>query len=373
MKSWILPLTVICAMTLTSCSEDDDGGTMPTTDVQKIEVTSGQAPDNGQLNISTVVSDQDGWIVIHRDNGNNAPQVPEIIGKAQVSNGVNTDVKIPLDESVVDGEQLWAMLHVDDGQIGVYEFDGSGSADAPAMEDGEIVMIPFTISQTDPLVQVSDQTPNNNSVVVAQVDAPENGWIVIHASDANGDFAEVIGQTAVDIGENTNVVVDLSSDAANAVANGDKLWAMLHYDRGTEGTYEFPGDDVPATLNGNVVMLPFTVSGASTPSVTVTNQVVNNNMVEIAAANVSGPSWVVIHRDDGSDAPVVPGIIGKQRINTGTNTSVMIALDESVMTGDKLWAMLHTDSGVIGTYEFPAGDPPVTVNDNIVMLQFIVE
>lgn len=373
LKSWVFPLAIICGVSLTSCSEDDDGGTNPTTDTQKIEVTSGQAPDNGQVNIGTVVSDQQGWIVLHRDNGNNAPVVPGIIGKAQVSKGANTDVKIMLDSAVADGEQLWAMLHIDDSQTGVYEFDGVGTADAPAMEDGEIVMIPFTISQTDPMVQASDQSPDNNDVTVSIVNSPENGWIVIHASDANGNFAEVLGQTQVAAGENLNVVVELSDNPANAVDNGDKLWAMLHYDRGTEGTYEFPGDDVPAVFGGAVVMKPFTVEGAAVPSVTVANQTVTDRKVTIAAASVHGPAWVVIHRDNGADGPIVPDIIGRQRLNTGSNTNVMIELNETVMVGDKLWAMLHTDNGVVGTYEFPSGDPPVMAGSAIVMKQFVVQ
>lgn len=370
---WMMPLAAVAALTLGACSDDEDGGTMPTDDEQGIEVTSGQTPDNGSVMIQKVVADQDGWVVIHRDNGNNGPQVPEIIGKAQVSAGSNTDVSIMLDETVSDGEQLWAMLHVDDGQTGEYEFNGAGTPDQPVTVDGDIVMVPFAISQTDPSVMASDQTPSDNSVNVGTVNTPEDGFIVIHASDAQGAPGTVIGQTAVSAGSNSNVVVELSSDAMNAVDNGDKLWAMLHYDRGTEGEYEFPGPDVPAMFDGNIVMMSFTVSGSTPPSVSVSNQAVSEGKVTIASANVSGPAWVVIHRDNGADAPTVPAIIGRTRLNTGTNTEVTIDLTESVSSGDKLWAMLHTDIGVVGSYEFPTSDPPVTIGAEIVMQQFIVQ
>lgn len=36
---------------------------------------------------------------------------------------------------------------------------------------------------------------------------------------------------------------------------------MLHVDAGTEGTYEFPGDDGPVTVDGDVLTMPFMVTG----------------------------------------------------------------------------------------------------------------
>ncbi|MGE3802580.1 MAG: hypothetical protein AB7H80_16310, partial [Candidatus Kapaibacterium sp.] len=362
---------MVTALVAIGCGEDD-ATTEPTDGKQKIEVLAGQAPDNGAISISKVVSSQAGWIVIHRDNGQGGPVVPGIIGKAQVSTGTNDDVKITLDSSVADGEILWAMLHVDDGQTGVYEFTGGTSPDQPAKQDGAIVMTSFSIGQTDPSVEVSDQAQQNNTVTIASVSSPENGFIVIHASDGNGAFANVIGKAAVQAGDNQNVVVTLD-EGANIV-DGDKLWAMLHYDRGTEGTYEFPGADVPAIFEGAIVMKSFIISGEA-PAVTVSNQSATDKVM-IASANVQGPAWVVIHRDNGSNAPVVPGIIGKARLYNGSNTNVEIQLDENVSSGDKLWAMLHFDTGVIGTYEFDGAnglDLPIIVNSMIQMESFVIQ
>ncbi len=365
-------LTAITGIITAGCSEDE---TNPDpTEAQTIEVLSDQAPDNGRVTLSKVISDQAGWVVIHRDNGSGAPMVPQIIGKAQVSTGTNNDVMITLDSTVTDGEILWAMLHVDDGQAGTYEFTGSGSPDQPAMEDGAIVMRSFTINQTDPLVEVSDQTQLNNGVTIASVKSPENGFIVIHAGSTSGTPAEVLGFTPVQAGENTNVMVTLDKSATGTVEDGDKLWAMLHYDRGTEGTYEFPGTDIPVTVNGEVVMQSFVVSGEA-PQLTVNDQS-GGNSVTIATVSVQGPAWVVIHRDNGSNGPVVPGIIGKTRLYNGTGTDVEIQLDESVNTGQKLWAMLHYDTGIIGTYEFNGSnglDLPIIVDGNIRMQSFMIQ
>jgi len=106
-----------------------------------------------------------------------------------------------------------------------------------------------------------------------------------------------------------------------------------------------------------------------TPSVTVENQAVTENQVIVSSVVYTGPGWIVIHRDDnGQPGPV----IGYAAVQAGTNTDVAVTLDEAPAEGDVLWAMLHTDAGEEGTYEFPGADVPVRLNDEIVMQQFTV-
>jgi len=365
----------LCALMLFAACNDDSTTNPPTTTTQKIEVLSGQTPDNGMLKISRVIASQDGWVVIHRDNGGNAPAVPAIIGKAQVSKGTTTDLSISLDSGVSNGEKLWAMLHVDDGVVGQYEFNGAGTPDQPVTEDGQIVMTQFTIQQTNPMVAVSDQMPNDGEVVIEQVKASENGWLVVHASQ-NGAPGTVLGQAPVQVGENLNVVVMLDTMASNAVSSGDTLWAMLHVDRGTEGTYEFPGADVPVKFDGSVVMMPFVVSGSDIAAVAVSNQTVTNNEVTITLVDARQVGWIVIHEDD-NGSPKVPATIGRSRVMIGANNNVKVKLEKNVSKGDRLWAMLHIDNGTIGQYEFNGEtgtfDPPAMQGGEIVMRSFVVQ
>lgn len=124
-------------------------------------------------------------------------------------------------------------------------------------------------AQGSPAVTVSDQAADGNAVVVAQVVATDTGWIVIHESKADGTFGGVIGKSAVRSGTNDNVRVTLD----RAPVNGEKLWAMLHVDTGTVGTYEFgtvEGADGPVVLNGDIVMQPFTVSVSGQAAATAT-------------------------------------------------------------------------------------------------------
>ncbi|MDR9417300.1 MAG: hypothetical protein RI564_13525, partial [Gracilimonas sp.] len=155
--------------------------------IPEVEVNT-QGTDNGnKVNISTVVSPDDGWIVIHRSNeAGDGPQVPEIIGKAMVDAGTNTDVTLQLEEGVANDETLWAMLHEDTGTVGEYEFDGENGLDLPVTFDEEIVMSSFTITQTDPAIRVEDQV-NKGNIFTVSVDAAEDGWIVIHGPNANND------------------------------------------------------------------------------------------------------------------------------------------------------------------------------------------
>lgn len=372
-----IALLVTAPIFFVGCSDDDDSNPTNPSTTQKIEVLSGQTPDNGKLLINRVVANQDGWIVIHRDNANQ-PVVPAIIGKVQVSKGTSTDVTITLDSAVSNGERLWAMLHDDTGIKGQYEFSGSTSPDQPITVNGSMVMTPFSVQQTDPMVTVENQTLNNNDVVIKQVNAAEDGWIVIHASNTGGTFAQVIGKTHVNAGMNMNVIVSLDMMPENVVRSGDVLWAMLHYDRGVEGTYEFPGADAPVMMNGEIVMDSFTIAAATDPTIVANNQSVSDNRINVSLASATEPGWLVLYEDDGTgNAPTTLSSIGRTRVNIGSNSDIKITLEKTgIAAGTKLWVMLHYDRGTIGTFQFPGVDEPVrkgVLLTEVVMDDFIVQ
>ena len=112
-------------------------------------------------------------------------------------------------------------------------------------------------------VDVDDQAIKDGTLVIAEINATQDGWIVAH-TDVNNKPGPVIGHTAVKKGESYKVEIKLEQ----AVAPGAKLWPMLHIDAGTIGTYEFPGPDVPVVVNNNIVMKQISVKapGAAAPS-----------------------------------------------------------------------------------------------------------
>jgi heme/copper-type cytochrome/quinol oxidase subunit 2 len=83
------------------------------------------------------------------------------------------------------------------------------------------------------------------------------GWLVIHLN-ADGKPGAVIGYAAVKDGTNREVVIAVDGKRATG-----GLFAMLHTDAGTVGTYEFPGPDVPVMAAGVMVNVPFAVSQAA--------------------------------------------------------------------------------------------------------------
>lgn len=122
----------------------------------------------------------------------------------------------------------------------------------------------FVVHPDAPSVTVSDQAIVNGTVTIDRVVTAEPGWLVIHA-EADGKPGPILGQSAVQPGENLNVVVTIDESKATP-----KLFAMLHVDRGTRGTFEFPGgDDVPVTLGGAVVTPPFQVVESAPASLPV--------------------------------------------------------------------------------------------------------
>jgi hypothetical protein len=93
------------------------------------------------------------------------------------------------------------------------------------------------------------------TVTAEGVVTASDSWLVIHRSDDAGDPGEVIGYAPVAPGVTPNVTVNLTAE----VSEGDQLWAMLHYDDGVRGEFEFPGDDVPIRLADEVIMTSFVI------------------------------------------------------------------------------------------------------------------
>ncbi|HQA69957.1 MAG TPA: hypothetical protein PK801_16645, partial [Aggregatilineales bacterium] len=173
----------------------------------------------------------------------------EILGFAPVEAGETTNVRVELDPTRLT-QTLHAMLHVDAGEEGEFEFPG---ADEPVTDaQGAIVMQPFNL--TGNAIGVEEQAAAN-TVNVPLVLAEQAGWIVIHA-DEDGAPGPVIGFTPVEEGLNIDVPVEI--DVAQATPT---VYAMLHVETGTPGEFEFPDADPPAQgAGGSLIVQPFTLT-----------------------------------------------------------------------------------------------------------------
>ena len=329
-----------------------------------------QAVDpTNEVTVAMAISRGEGFVVIHEDNGMGS--FGAVLGNASLTNGTNRNITIALNRSVIHSETLYAMLHTDTGVLGMYEFDGMNGLDGPVMDAGGTVIAPPIVVSFEPLVDVVDQWLDpTNEVTIAKVVSRGVGFVVIHEDNGMGTFGAVIGNTALANGTNRDVVVTLDRMAVN----GETLYAMLHTDTGVIGTYEFDGmngfDGPVMDAGGNVITPSLVVSYSE---VLVADQSVDpTTEVVIDSVTTNGPSFVVIHESDGMGS--FGDVIGNAAVSTGTSSVVTVTLDRSVVQGETLYAMLHTDDGVIGTYEFDGMnglDAPITLDGQVVTPSFV--
>ncbi len=117
-------------------------------EVQEELITGGEAtlplivPEQAggsEIFIESAVLPNAGYVVIHREKDG---KLGEIIGVSEfLSAGIKGNFLMSIDEEVVEGDTLFAMIHTDDGD-GIFD----GSLDVPLVEDkGDIVLVKFVI------------------------------------------------------------------------------------------------------------------------------------------------------------------------------------------------------------------------------------
>ena len=116
-------------------------------------VVKDQDVNSGVVVIDSVTAAQDGWVVVY-DNPDLSPtdEYPdvspdEVVGYAPVKAGVNTNVRVKIDtRRAGDKPTLWAVLHVDNPVLGLFEWGLRGLPlnDAPALVNGQVVITAFS-------------------------------------------------------------------------------------------------------------------------------------------------------------------------------------------------------------------------------------
>jgi subtilisin-like proprotein convertase family protein len=292
--------------------------------------------------------------------------------------GRNENVLVQLDRDIVDGETLYAMLHIDAGILGVYEFpgadgparDGAGNVIAPAFR----VVAPLALTEMALGIAIPDDDDAGITAMIGvPVDCTIDDLAVQVAIDHTfqGDLVVSIahGGTSVTLYNQDGLggplsevwpVTDEPSQGADALhmfhaANARGVWTLSVSDRAAfdEGTLEVFG--LFFECAGGRPELPDTI-----PSVTAADQTLDDlsTIVMVPEAVSDGPGFMVIHEDNGTGG--IGGVIGHAALTDGVNTNVEVELERPATNGETLYAMLHRDAGTIGTYEFPGADGPVT-------------
>lgn len=228
------------------------------------------------VNVAAAVSPVDGFLVIHADNGSGQPG--PVLGQVPVIAGTSAALEIELSDAPMG--IVFAMLHVDDGEIGTYEFDGQSGLDNPQVINGTLAFRGLTLGDapvtvladgspitTDltPAVAVSDQELGaDNTFIVDSIVSPGPGVVDVHAS-MDGHPVYSLGHTILNDGVNEAVPVMLMPPPAMTTATiTPVVFAMLHSDTDADGVYRYlqiPGVDLPVVYNGLVVTLPANITG----------------------------------------------------------------------------------------------------------------
>ncbi|MEX5728745.1 hypothetical protein Ga0609869_002098 [Rhodovulum iodosum] len=106
-----------------------------------------------------------------------------------------------------------------------------------------------------PMVDARDQSVANGVVSAEKIVAGENGWLVVHRTDADMTPGPVVGHAPLREGENFDVAAILTED----VAPGDRLMLMVHGEAGgmKTGIFEYTlgaKEDGPIRIDDKLVM-----------------------------------------------------------------------------------------------------------------------
>ncbi|MCA1777117.1 MAG: hypothetical protein R6V30_07050 [Paracoccaceae bacterium] len=113
----------------------------------------------------------------------------------------------------------------------------------------------FAEAHSMQMVTASDQDVSNGIVSAESVTAAQNGWLVVHRTDAEMTPGPVVGYAPLRAGDNTDVLAILQED----VASGDMLMLMIHAEDGgmATGVFEYTlgaTEDGPIRIDDELVM-----------------------------------------------------------------------------------------------------------------------
>lgn len=113
----------------------------------------------------------------------------------------------------------------------------------------------FAAAHATPMVEAGDQDVSGGIVTAEKVVAGENGWLVVHRTDADMKPGPVVAYAPLRAGENSDVAAILQEE----VASGEMLMLMVHSEAGgmQTGVFEYTlgaNEDGPIKPDGELVM-----------------------------------------------------------------------------------------------------------------------
>lgn len=323
---------------------------VPTPAVPRIGATDQTLTDEGILEIASVVSPENGWLVLYamRDG-----ELGDVLGFTAVSTGLNQNLTLTIDPQLAT-PNLVALLHSDAGETGEFEFP-DGPDEPLAWESAQIATtfaLDFQLSK--PVVEASEQAIGEDGIL--QIDSvllPQDGWLAIHA-EVNGRLGELLGVLSLTAGLHENVTITIPWRQGTPT-----LIAALYGDAGEPLFFDYQADDEPLLTEGEPVVAEF--SATYPPDIFVLDQPLVDSMFEVERVISNGPGWLVAYFDDDGE----PGlIIGSAPLEDGLNERVMVEVLETAVTSI-IHLRLHEDNEPGDDFDFPRVDQPILYEDRL--------
>lgn len=233
-------------------------------------------------------------------------------------------------------------------------------------------------AQMTPSLRVSDQRAQGYTITVDQATLAEDGFVVVHAFDRDGELVLTppLGLVYLPAGTHENVMIDLDPDLLieYGYGTGEKdVLPMLHVDAEGNQTYEFPdGPDVPVMVDGEMVIA---TQGITFPAhLHVFDQTAIEGAVAIDTLTLAEDGFVVVHAFDRDGELVLTPPLGVTYLEAGIHRFVTVELDAALLEQygydepKNILPMLHIDAEGNQAYEFPDGpDVPVMLDDDMVV------
>ncbi|WP_108447307.1 DUF7282 domain-containing protein [Halomonas denitrificans] len=130
------------------------------------------------------------------------------------------------------------------------------------------------------------------------------------------------------------------------------------------------------SLTVMTLTLGLAASALAAPSLEVLEQAPGSR-VTVAGVSVAEDGFVVVHASDDAGKIVAPASIGHVAVAAGDHAAVEVSLAREVAAGERLYVMLHRDTGTPGEYAFGPGsvevDPPLVVDGKPVVRPVAVQ
>lgn len=256
-ESLLLHLLLPSLVPFISACGDDDEQPAPF----PLVVSSNANPGPDVVRLDEVNLEQPGIVAIVQEVDLLPTDPP--IGLRALPRGRTADIDVALERKVLDGERLFARLHVDANQNGAYDWIRGGAHDPILLIDGQPVVLGFTVTSSlalEPSILVDNQTlaATDPTIVLKSVVTSSPGFAVIRPEVSTSTTP--LGLALVQSGLTPLLEVELSPQASPP-AEGDRIEAALYIDTDEDGSFD-PAQDAPALVDGEPVKGAFDIQSS---------------------------------------------------------------------------------------------------------------